>query len=234
MPYDAPMAEPVDLGVLYREAREDFERLVRSLSPGQLATPVPACSPWTVHDVVAHVVGEAVEAVAGGGGAVSGPDRVADHVAERSSTPTTVVLREWERAATQFELLLSKSGGSAVEPVVDLVTHEHDVRGAVGLPGNRDSRAVQVGTERVVSLWFSKIESAGLPDVVIHDGSDDVVAGRFDAPVGFRASPFEIFRAGHGRRSRSQIEGRFHDTDDPAAYVPLLCLRGPAESDIVE
>lgn len=228
-----PMSSPLDLGALYREAREDLARLVRTLSPSQLSTPVPACPPWTVHDVIAHLAGDAVDAVSGGREG-TGAERAEAHIAERASTPTTVVLREWERVATQVEMLLTKSGGAAVDPVVELAAHEHDIRGALGLPGNRDSRAVEVATDRIVSLWFSKIESSGLPDVVIHDGSDDVVAGRFDAPVGFRASSFEVFRAGMGRRSRAQIERRLHDTDDPGAYVPLLCLRGPAEADIVE
>ena len=228
------MNRPLDVGTAYRDAREDIEALVRSLTPDQLAAPVPACPGWTVHDVVSHVTGVAADAVGVGWRGAPRPEQTSEQVTERAATPTNVVLREWERAASQFELLLTKSGGVAIEPVMDLVNHEHDIRGALGLPGNRASEGVAIAIDRVVSLWFSKIDSAGLPDVVIHDGPDEVVAGRFDAPVGFRASPFEVFRSGFGRRSRAQIERRFHDVDDPAPYVDLLCLFGPADTDIVE
>jgi hypothetical protein len=117
--------------------------------------------------------------------------------------------------------------------VADVVVHEQDMRGALGLPGHRDTPLIDLVTAPVAKLWESKIDSAGLEPVVVKDG-DEVLYGSPDAPVEMRASRFEFFRAAYGRRSRSQIERRLGGTDDPGAYVDLLCVFGPAESDLVE
>ena len=65
-----------------------------------------------------------------------------------------------------------------------------------------------------------------------------VIAGRpprdEGAPVTYRTPRFEAFRAIFGRRSHAQIVRRFEGSDEPEAYVPLLCVFGPAENDIIE
>lgn len=222
-----------EVGLLYRQGRERLSSLVRDLTPGQLAAKVPIRPDWTVHDVVSYLTVGAVNTLTDrvGSARTSTED---EQVAARSSTPTTVVLREWERASSQFEMLLTKLGGSALAAAVDVETHIHDVCAAVGVAGERNSDVVGIAVEQLLDRWFNRIESAGLPDVVVHDGDDAVLAGRYEASVGFRASPFEIFRAGYGRRSSRQIEQRIHDAPDPAAYVPLLCVLGPADDDVIE
>jgi hypothetical protein len=160
--------------------------------------------------------------------------RAAPQVAERAGTATPVVLREWERSASQVEVVLSRSGVSDLAPVFDVAVHEHDIRGALGLPGNRDGELIRLAVERAAHLLLTKVESAGLDPVVIVDDAGSVLAGDTNAPVTLRLSPFELFRAAFGRRSRAQIEHRFERAEDPGAYVPLLCLFGPAESDIIE
>lgn len=222
-----------DLGAAYRQARESVADLIRSLGPDQLARPVPACPGWTVHDVVAHLTGVASDVITGRLTGIPDESQTAAQVADRSATPTAVVLREWERSASQLEAVLSKGGRSNLPPVADVVVHEQDIRGALGLPGNRDTSLIDLVTAPVAGLWESKIDSAGLAPVVVKDG-DRVMYGSPEAPVEMATSRFEFFRAAYGRRSRSQIERRFHGTDDPGAYVDLLCVFGPAGSDLVE
>lgn len=222
-----------DLGVSYRQAREGVAELIRSLSPDQLTRPVPACPGWTVHDVVAHMTGVASDVITGRLAGIPDESQTAAQVADRAGTPTSVVLREWERSASQLEALLSKGGRSNLPPVVDVVVHEQDIRGALGLPGNRDTPLIDLVTAPVVRLWESKIDSAGLAPAAIVDGQR-LLYGSPEAPVRMQTSRFELFRAAYGRRSRSQIERRIHGTDDPGAYVDLLCVFGPAESDLVE
>lgn len=223
----------VDLGAAYRQARESVAELIRSLGPDRLTLPVTACPGWTVHDVVAHLTGVASDIITGRLTGIPDPDHTAAQVADRAGTPTAVVLREWERSASQLEPLLSKGGRSNLPPVADVVVHEQDLRGALGMPGNRDTPLIDLVTAPVARLWESKVDSAGLDPVVVKDG-DRVVFGSPDAPVELRASRFEFFRAAYGRRSRAQIERRFSGTDDPGAYVDLLCFFGPAEADLVE
>jgi uncharacterized protein (TIGR03083 family) len=222
-----------DLGASYRQARESVAELIRSLSPDQLGRAVPACPDWTVHDVVAHMTGVASDVITGRLTGIPSESQTAAQVADRAGTPTSVVLREWERSASQLEALMAKGGRSNLPPVADVVVHEQDIRGALGLPGNRDTPLIDLVTAPVARLWESKIDSAGLAPVVVMDG-ERVLYGSAEAPVQMRTSRFEFFRAAYGRRSRAQIERRFSGTDDPGAYVDLLCVFGPAESDLVE
>lgn len=228
------MSESIDLGAGYRAAREAVAELVRTLGPAQLQASVPACPGWSVHDVVSHLTGVATDVVNGQARGAPDDERSTAHVAERAGTPTSIVLREWERSASQFEAVLSKSHSSDLAPVFDIAVHEHDIRGALGLPGNRDGELIDLAVGHTTQLWLSKIESAGLDTVVIVDDVGSVIAGGADAPVTFRASRFEFFRAAFGRRSPAQIERRFNGADDPSPYVPLLCLLGPAKADIIE
>jgi len=218
----------------YRVAREAVTQLIRTLSPEQLQTPVPACPGWSVHDVVSHLTGTATDVVNGRLRGEGDEQQFAPQVVDRAETPTLVVLREWERSASQVEVVLSRSGVSDLTPVFDVAVHEHDIRGALGLPGNRDEELVGLAVERTARLLLSKVESAGLDRVVIVDDAESVWFADGAAPVTIRMSPFEFFRAAFGRRSRAQIERRVHGTDRPGAYVPLICHSNPAEADIIE
>ena len=222
----------IDLGASYRHAREDVAELVRSLGSGQLQAPVPTCPGWSVHDVVSHLAGMATDAV---NNRLNGPpsdEQTAAQVRERASTPTSIVLREWERTASQYEVVLSKSSAANPASVIGVAVHEHDIRGALGLPGNREAELVGFAVERAARLWLGKVDSAGLAPVRAGDGT--LIAGEDAAPVHLRAGEFEFFRVVYGRRSRAQIERRFSGVGDAGPYIDLLCLSEPASSDIVE
>ena len=228
------VSDQTDLGALYRFAREQVIDLVRGLGGQELATQVPACPGWTVHGVVSHLAGLASDLVTGRVDGVPSPAQTASQLADRESTPTTVVLREWERSSTQLEILLTKSAGRMFAPVADVVIHEQDIRGALDQPGNREGRLIDFTIGPTVDRFLSKGESAGLAAVRVVDPSGEPIAGRSDAPVELRISRFELFRALFGRRSRSQIERRFHGAVDAAPYVPLLTVFDPPETDIIE
>lgn len=231
--YHASVTTSLDLGAIYRRGREDVSALVRTLGTEQLQAPVPACPGWSVHDVVSHLAGLATDAVNGRLHGTPEPSQTAAQVAERKGSPTSIVLREWERTASQLEVVLSKTAPSNAAAVIGLGVHEHDIRGALGLPGNRNGPLIDLAIGRALELFESKVESAGLPAVVFEDG-DEVMAGSAAAPVIYRSSVFEVFRAAYGRRSRRQIERRFSGSENPAPYVPLLCIYDPADTDLIE
>ncbi|MEM8745191.1 MAG: maleylpyruvate isomerase family mycothiol-dependent enzyme [Actinomycetota bacterium] len=138
----ADSSTPVDTpSRIYARTRETVSDLVRSLDSSALAAPVAACPGWTVHDVVAHLTGVATDAVNGvGPGSPTAPtleEWTARHVDERRGTATNVVLREWERSASQLEVILAKDDGPMPAVVMDLLCHEQDLRAAVGRPGRR-------------------------------------------------------------------------------------------------
>ncbi|MFP3915132.1 MAG: maleylpyruvate isomerase family mycothiol-dependent enzyme, partial [Actinomycetota bacterium] len=202
-----------DLGSLYRLAREQVESLVRSLTPQQLEAPVPACPGWTVHALVSHLAGVATDVINGRLSGVPAPHQTAAQVEGRAGTPTTVVLREWERTGSQMEALLAKSGGGSAAPVIDVAVHEQDIRGALGLPGNREGPLIDLALGRSIPLLESRIESSGLPGLKVRPAPEaPLIAGREEDPVTLRASRFELFRSIYGRRSRSQLAHRLEGT----------------------
>ena len=84
------------------------------------------------------------------------------------------------------------------EAVVDITTHEQDLRGALDRPGARDSDellwAFALVADRAVS---------GVPGLRIEAGG--AVYGPADATSVLRGEPFELFRAFLGRRSEAQL-----------------------------
>jgi uncharacterized protein (TIGR03083 family) len=118
----------------YRTARLRVTELVRSLDDEDLSRPVPACPGWTVHDVVAHVTGVADDALNGRLDGVATPPWTAAQVERGQGVPTLDLLDRWAEQAAVFESLPLPP-----QAVIDLTTHEQDIRGAVGQPGARDT-----------------------------------------------------------------------------------------------
>jgi len=81
--------------VVYRDARGRLTRLVGALTGEQLRTPVPATSAWTVHELVAHLVGGAADTASGRLDGAPGDEWTARHVAERRQRPVGELLAEW-------------------------------------------------------------------------------------------------------------------------------------------
>ncbi|MCL2395104.1 MAG: maleylpyruvate isomerase N-terminal domain-containing protein [Acidimicrobiaceae bacterium] len=217
-----------DLARLYRETRERLSGLVLRLNDHELASPVPACPGWSVSDVMYHLLAGVEDVMAG---RLTGPpndDQTARQVARHRGTPVHSVVETWGELAPSFEELI---GRAAVWPaVIDLASHEQDIRGALGRPGARDSDAVRVGAERLVALMR--------PAVPMH-----VVCEDFEARVGpedskdpglmLRTTRFDAFRWRMGRRSRPQVLD-YDWSDDPTPVIDQLFVFGPSPTDIVE
>jgi hypothetical protein len=97
-------------------------------------------------------------------------------------------------------------------PPIDCHAHEHDIRHALGRPGDRDSDIiVSAAAEMLDNLREQGVELRG-------------------------ATPFEVFRSRLGRRSRSQLD----DYDWVGAPDAVAAVRdswfafGPAEQPIIE
>ena len=73
----------VDLGVLYRAARERISALVSEPGIDPLLV-VPATPAWNVHDVVAHVSGIAVDGTTGNMAGAPGDEWTAAQVARNA------------------------------------------------------------------------------------------------------------------------------------------------------
>lgn len=224
-------SEAIDVGRLYRENRDRVTALVRPVPQERLLEPVPACPGWTVHDVVSHLAGNATDAIAGRLGGPPSDEQTGAQVALRRGQPTTVVLREWERSASQFELVLTKAGPSILPAAIDVAVHEHDIRGALDLPGSHENETITITTRRMLDRWMRSLPSRDVPLPCVVDEAGTVLAGDPASTVRWRASEYEVFRTAFGRRSAAQFARAF-DGADPEPYLADLLVFGITEVDL--
>ncbi len=139
-----------DSGV-YEDVRRCFTELVRSLPPASVDRVVPATPEWTVHDVLAHVVGIATDLNAQRFPAdddQGGSAWAAAQVARGRGRSVAELLAAWEVGGPAFEAGLRLFGRDTERHFVgDLVTHLVDVAEALGHdPADLDLRADAVDT----------------------------------------------------------------------------------------
>jgi len=218
-------AEPA-LSRLYSETSARVVSLVTELDGRQIDAPVPACPGWRVRDVVAHLtaVGEDVLE-----GRLTGPpsdEQTAAQVARFEDRPLTEVLARWRELTSQFGEVID---GLTVWPaVLDVATHEHDIRGAVGAPGARDTDVVRLGADRLLTWMQPPVPLR----VEVEDETYDLGPGG-DAAIVLRTERFEALRWRMGRRSRTQL-ANMDWAGDPAPVFDHLVVFGPAPADIAE
>src|SRR5947207_2561888 len=239
---------------LYEDARTTIVEILGKAAasePDVGATPVPACAEWSVHDVLAHLTGGCADALAGNIDGVATEAWTAAQVDARRGAPLEDVIAEWERLGPAFAALIDDlPGGWPDNVVADIAVHEHDIRGALGCPGNRRSEAVERSLDFLLTIRVhAGARALGLPPLKVHAGerswiigtgepaSGDAQAAMADAvfnpgpaatstaePVGaVSADPFELFRAVTGRRSALQIRG-FDWTIDPSGHMALFAM----------
>lgn len=251
------------LARMYADGQRRVAGLVAAL-PGDRAKEVatPACPGWSVHDVVAHLAGVADDITAGRLDGVATDRWTAAQVEPRRDVATIEVLAEWQTVTTSFAGALDTfPGWFGAQAVMDLTVHEQDVRGALGVPGYRDSAGLATGLDMLLCAVLHPVAcSLGLPALEVRAGADSWTLGgepsvdRMDGdPVAaalmagsrprhailpeatLAATPYELFRAATGRRSEAQIRG-YEWSVDPTPYLELFSC-GPfavRETDLVE
>jgi uncharacterized protein (TIGR03083 family) len=223
------MGDPdeVDLAGLYRDTRVRLAGLVAELDDAALAAAVPACPGWAVRDVLAHVAAVADDAVAGRITGIPTDEHNAGQVARLAHVGADDLLELWGASASQFEEII---GAFDVWPaVIDVASHEQDIRGAVGRPGARDCDAIRHGVVHLLDVLSVPVALR----VVFEDGEHLAGPDGDEAGLTLSTTRFETFRWRMGRRSRAQLAGLCW-SGDPALVLDHLCFFGPAGRDIVE
>ncbi len=227
------MSDLSDLGGLYRDTRERLTALVTGLDAGGLAAGVPACPGWAVRDVIAHLVAIPQDAAAGRMTGIPTEEFTAAQVARLADVPVPEMLARWSAGAAQFEQGIAAF--RSWPAVVDVATHEQDIRGALGQPGARDCAAIRQSMHRLM-------HSIAVPvplEIITEDGSY-AVGGPDDGPGGdvppltLTTSRYEAFRWRMGRRSPAQLAAMAWSADPPATVLGALTIFGPAATDIRE
>ena len=141
-----------DLGTIYRDARLDLVSFLATCEPDDFAVAVPATPGWTVKDVVAHMVGIVDDAM---NGRLTGPpsdEQTAGQVAVFADASFVDVLAAWDATAPAFQEALTALGLSFSAAAMDVVSHHHDIRGALGRPGARDTETAAWAMQQTVPI----------------------------------------------------------------------------------
>ena len=204
---------PEDIARHYANAHKRVVELARSLSDEQLATPVPATPGWTVHDVIAHLAALPTDALAGRLSGIPTDEFTSEQIDARKSATVDQLVEEWRSNVDQM-LELAQAGLVSPNLAVDAVTHEQDIRGAIGADRVGDTEAVRFSLNLYAFGVSRRLREAQLPlRVVALDSDFDLVAGEGDPEATVRAEEFELFRAFSGRRGRHAILAMQWDGD---------------------
>jgi len=215
----------MDLPSLYSAAQGRVCALIRSLPDDGSTRMVPGTPAWTVPELVAHLCGVASDLVEGNVEGAATEPWTARQIEARRGRSLPSVVDEWT-GVTPVLLDLMATPGRVDAAAYDVLTHEHDLRGTLGLVGPSDEAAVALVTARVTRSVAGRIGRAGLPALrIVADGAD-WVCGTGEVAVTARASTMEWFRALMGRRSAGQIATYAWD-GDPEPYHGVLNLFGP-------
>ena len=210
----------------YQDSRERIVALLDGLDDAELHTAVPACPGWSVLDVVAHLAAVADD---WGQGRLTGAptdEETAAQIARFEGQDLAHIVASWATAAVHLDHLAETAGTEP--PVGDITSHEHDLRGALGRPGARDSEAVWFTSDRLLrdlrtpAALRVKVEDAEYRSGP--DGGDE---------IRLRTTRFEALRWRTGRRSRAQL-GAMNWSCDPSPIVDHLYMFGPADTDLLE
>lgn len=205
----------------WTQGQQRVVELVGGLAAEEAGRRVPACPDWTVRDLLSHVVGLGVDVLAG--------DEPDDHneawtggqVESRRDHDVAAILKEWRGITAPMQAYLRDV---SPRPLNDLVIHEQDLRGALGVSGAQDTPGLATVRERMVSRFAPKV--AGLPVIVLDGGSWTWRSGEGPPAVVVRASAFDLTRALTARRSERQLRG-WTVQGDVGPYLPAFATLGP-------
>lgn len=196
----------MEIARLYVDAQRSFVALFESLDPDDLAKPVPCSPEWTVRDVLSHAAG-VTDDIANGriDGAATDPWTAAQ-VERWRDTDAADLIAQWNGQIEGIAAALESFG--EFRPVFDTYTHEQDIRGAVGRPGNRDSELVGLMVNGLGRQSFTRPLTLNF-----EDGATVELSGEGEPITLTGISRYEYVRSRLGRRSPEQV--REYDWSSP-------------------
>jgi uncharacterized protein (TIGR03083 family) len=212
-----------DLSDGYHNTRRRVSELVTSLDAAALSVRVPACPDWTVHQLVAHMAG-IPEALTSGSFPAGDLQAWLDAVVkERQDVPVPELLERWEACESGTSSLVD---GGASLMFIDVVSHEHDLRGAVGRGGARGTPEVRATVQLLLDLLAPAITEAGLGALVV-DSGEVRWASQFVRPgCTLRVDPWEAIRVLQSRRTADEIRA-LPLSGDVEPYLAVLADHSP-------
>lgn len=172
----------------YLQFRERVVGLIRDIPESQASLSVPLCPNWEVSSLISHIVGVPEDILAGRMEGVTTDAWTQAQVDRHEGESLSQLADTWLAIATEFDVVLPHIPSPVnSQMMMDAVTHEHDLRHAVGRAGAQDSLAVDVALGWLLNMVEVKIP--GSAQEILDTG----------------VSRFELMRSLTGRRSIDQM-----------------------------
>jgi len=205
---------PIDqVAVSYIALRAQVIDFLRSTPESSGNIVVPCTPEWTIRQLAAHLVGVPEDVLAGRMEGVAS-DAWTHAQVERYSDLTLKELADlFESSAPKIDSIIYNFPQPIISQfVMDAVTHEQDMRSALGVPGGRDSKAIEVG----IGFFLNLIEVSDPP--------------LFDVLVNTSASKWDVLRSLSGRRTVEQMNALGLDGEAIALHFPGSPFTLPTEA----
>lgn len=173
---------------------------------------VPACPAWTIRETVAHLAGTAQDINSRNLEGVGSDTWTRAQVDRTADCGMDELLDRWSVAIDPVMARLSQNGleRPAAQLVFDSLTHEHDIRGALGEPGARGHDPAFVVALGFLTITYDEMATKNkLPALELTTPTlgtlqlgDPLIATEH---VCLSVSDFEALRAFGGRRSVRQL-----------------------------
>ena len=189
----------------YQQLRERVIELLAITRDEDANKTVPACPKWTVQNLVCHIIGVPEDILEGRMKGVT-TDPWTQAQVDRHDSDSIARLREiLIDQKSKFDVVLPNIPSPVNSQfVMDAVTHEHDLREALGKPGAQDSLAV-----KVAFAWLAS-NSMYPKDLV-------------DKLRASKATEFQLVRAMTGRVSVEQM----NELNLPGHEIAKLTVGSP-------
>ena len=205
---------PIDqVAISYVALRARVIDLLRSTPESSGNIMVPSTPEWTIRQLAAHLVGVPEDVLAGRMEGVT-TDAWTHAQVERYGQLTLTELADlFESSAPKIDAIIHNFPQPIISQfVMDAVTHEQDLRSALGVPGGRDSKAIEVG----VGFFLNLFETNDPP--------------LFDALVNTRIGQWDVLRSLTGRRTVEQMNALGLDGEAIALHFPGSPFTLPTEA----
>jgi hypothetical protein len=205
------LSDPIDVAAAYADLRMRVTGLLSGLSPANSALPVPHSPAWTVKDALAHMVGVPEDFISGNMDGVTSEAWTQAQVDRHRDDSVDDLLAIWRGLDEQLNVMVPNIPNPVVSQLVfDQVTHEQDIRHALGMPGDRESAAM------VVADGFMRHTLSRQKDAAVAALAESAVTG------------FDFVRCLGGRRSARQVTAAGLDVTAVQAMMAVMPLSLPA------
>lgn len=185
----------------YRQVRDNVTAWLGSY-PELASTPVPACPGWTVRDLLAHLL-ELCWRVAKRWDRVTGELPAGTEDAEPD-----VLLELWRTTGELVDRILDEGQDPRARVLImDTLTHEFDIRQAIGLPVPVEHPAMRSALDTLVFGFDRSVREHGLPAILIRTHGGEWTVGDGPVDTTLTAGRYDLYRSLAGRRTHEQIAG---------------------------